>query len=77
MDSKEIITMGIAEDFNKYLKEIENLGEEGLRRLQKEMRRYNGLWWNVRRTKEIDGNDGRNSSNPQIQQSNNYDGKCC
>ena len=50
MDSKEIITMGFAEDFNKYLKEIENLGEEGLRRLQKEMRRYNGLWRNTRTT---------------------------
>jgi len=43
MDFKEVITMGIAEDFNKYFKAIENLNEEGRRRLQKEMRRYNGL----------------------------------
>ena len=37
MDSKE----GRVE--RQYFKAIENLSEEGRRRLQKEMRRYNGL----------------------------------
>ena len=38
MDSKDN-----AINLIKYFNEIENLSEEGLRRLQKEMRRYNGL----------------------------------
>ena len=38
MDSKDN-----AINLIKYYNEIENLGEEGRRRLQKEMRRYNGL----------------------------------
>jgi len=47
MDSKDTATKSYTRkdlnDLIKYLKAIENLNEEGRRRLQKEMRRYNGL----------------------------------